>query len=152
MTPIGNAGLRRPEKAATKWLEARPISGQAPGDFTPFGHTLDAKGMNYLLGDDAVAHVSLYSNGHWLRALSALYAVQPKSEYRERAAALVSFYCGNNDVHARLYNELGAVYNRITDRDGDGCFEGLRWNAYPESTAFFQIGLIHYLRFVHGHR
>lgn len=113
--------------------------------------------MNYVLGStisaaDNDVHVALYSNGHWLHALAALYSVQPKTAYRERAAAIIAFYFGDNDVQARLYNELGAVYNRVTDSNGDGRFDHIGWDAYPESTAFFQIGLIHYMRFVHPSR
>lgn len=150
--PAQHAWIATAEKAAHTWLDARPIPGQAPENFPLFGHTLQPEGMNFRLGSDTTAHVSLYSNGLWLRALAALLSVQHQDDYRKRAAAIVAFYCGNNDVHARLYNELGAVYNRVTDRDGDGNFEELRWDAYPESTAFFQIGLIHYLRFVHSHQ
>jgi isocitrate dehydrogenase kinase/phosphatase len=34
----------------------------------------------------------------------------------------------------------------ISDRDGDGVEDHLVWDAYPESTAFFQIGLLHLMR------
>ncbi|MDB4577063.1 hypothetical protein N9115_00175 [bacterium] len=155
--PDRNEWIAAASKAAQAWLEAKPISGQASGESPLFGHTLKPEGMDFVLGSsisaaDNQSFVSLYVNGHWLHALAALYSVQPKKIYRDRAAALVAYYFGDNDVQVRLYNELGAVYNRVTDSNGDGRFDQLRWDAYPESTAFFQIGLIHYLRFVHPYQ
>lgn len=143
--PDKQAWIDTAEKAALTWLDSRPMRNQAPDDFPLFGHTLGPDGMNYKLGSDQFSHVSLYSNGHWLHALSILHQAKPNRVYREKATSILAYYCGNNNVHARLYNELGAVYNRLTDLRGNGKFETLGWDAYPESTAFFQIGLMHYM-------
>lgn len=155
--PDRNTWIAAASKAAQTWLDAKPVSGQMSGQSPLFGHTLKPNGMDFVLGStisvaDNQSFVSLYTNGHWLHALAALYSVKPEKTYRNRAAAIVAFYFGDNDVRARLYNELGAVYNRVTDSNGDGRFEQIHWDAYPESTAFFQIGLIHYMKYVHPHQ
>ena len=55
---------------------------------------------------------------------------------------MVSDLCGHNAWQARLFNELGAVYNWTDDANRDGVQDQLRQDLYPESTAFCQIGIL----------
>jgi hypothetical protein len=80
--------------------------------------------------------------------LSSLFAVAPEKRYADRAKAIVGYFCGNNPLHVRIFSEIGSVNNRATDKDADGIEDTLSWNAYPESTAFFQIGLLDFMRAV----
>jgi hypothetical protein len=89
--------------------------------------------------------VSLYMNGHWLHALAAMHALTGEARYKERGERLLSYLCGDNALRIRLINELGAVCNNVADSDGDGQDDQIFWNGYPESTAFVQIGLLHWL-------
>ena len=103
-------------------------------------------GMTFCLGEqDKHPHIFLYVGGHWIHALASLYSVAHESRYANRAKWLLAYYCGDNPLHARILNELGCVNNCVTDSDNDDIEDELRWNAYPESTAFVQIGLLHLL-------
>jgi hypothetical protein len=114
--------------------EPTPLFGQRRGD-----------GMTFFLGDERLAHVELYANGHWLHALAAVAAATGDPRYAARAHAILGYYCGDNPLHVRLLDEIGAVNNRVTDTDGDGIEDRLAWDAYPEATAFVQMGLLRLL-------
>ena len=111
-----------------------------------FGFMLEGDRMTFILGKGEKPHVSLYIGGHWLHALAVLHKVSGEKRYLDRAIAILGYYCGDNPVRVRLLNELGAVNNRVTDADGDGTEDTIHWDAYPESSAFVQIGLLHLLR------
>ena len=81
-----------------------------------------------------------------LHTLASLHRAAHEPRYLARANALAAYYCGANPLHVRLLSEIGSVNNRVSDRDGDGVEDHLVWDAYPESTAFFQIGLLHLMR------
>ena len=133
-------------KAADIWLALTPLSSERTAPTPMFGHKEGATGMTFHFGKAERSHVSLYIGGHWLHALAALYEVTHESRYLERANAVLAYYCGDNPLHVRLLNELGTVNNRLTDSDGDGIEDQIDWDAYPESDAFVQIGLLHLLR------
>lgn len=130
-------------KAADHWLALQSAAAQP----TPmFGHMIEDGRMTFVLAEDKPPHIPLYVGGHWLHALAVLHAVTQKPRYAARAHAILSYYCGANPLRVRFLNELGAVNNRVTDTDQDGLEDHIAWNAYPESTAFVQIGLLHLLQ------
>jgi hypothetical protein len=131
-------------RAADVWIALTPLPDEHTAPTPLFGHR-KAAGMTYYLGSEAHPHMALYVSGLWLQALADLHAVTHDARYADRAHAVLAYYCGNNPLHARILNEIGGVNNRITDADDDGIEEDLQWNAYPESTAFVQIGLLHCL-------
>lgn len=94
---------------------------------------------------EATPHVSLYMNGHWLHALAAMHTLTGDARYKERGERLLGYFCGDNPLRIRLINEMGAVCNHVADSDADGQDDQIFWNGYPESTAFVQIGLLHWL-------
>jgi hypothetical protein len=67
-----------------------------------------------------------------------------------RAEAMISYLCGYNPWGVRLFNETGGVYNWVDDTDRDGSEDYLKYDMYPESTAFCQIGTMHLLRTLSG--
>ena len=93
-----------------------------------------------------------YQTGHWMHALSRLYAVTGDARYRKRTEAMLSYLCGDNPFGVRLMNEIGGVYNWTEDTDGDGIEDYLKQDMYPESTAFCQIGAMHLMRAVVGRK
>jgi hypothetical protein len=101
--------------------------------------------MTHFMGDDHRVRFTFYVDGHWLHALAKLHKATGDARYRDRCHELLSYLCGANPFHARLFNELGAVYNFVTDNDGNGIEDRLQHDLYPESTAFVQIGLLHLL-------
>jgi len=101
--------------------------------------------MTCVMAKKQLPQVSLYMNGHWLHALAAMHALTGEARYKERGERLLSYLCGDNALRIRLINELGAVCNNVADSDGDGQDDQIFWNGYPESTAFVQIGLLHWL-------
>lgn len=133
------------KRAADAWM-AFPF---APGErAAPTPHFANRRegGMSFRPAGSEPPHVPLYMGGHWLHALADLFAATGDRRYADRADALLAYYCGHNPLRVRLLNELGAVNNRVTDADRDGVEDTLHWDAYPESTAFVQIGLLHRLR------
>lgn len=96
----------------------------------------------YLSPNDKMPHISLYQGGHWIQALSELYSITENPLYLNRAQEILVYYCGNNPLHVRLLSEIGSVPNRVTDTNLDGIEDTLYWDAYPESTAFVQMGLL----------
>ena len=101
--------------------------------------------MTCVLGKSGAFRVSLYMNGHWLHALAAMHALTGEARYKDRGDRLLGYFCGDNPLHIRLLNELGAVCNNVSDSDGSGRDDLISWTGYPESTAFVQIGLLHWL-------
>ncbi len=132
-------------RATDLWMSLMPLASERTAPTLHFGMRKDGGTTFYLAATDRHPHISLYVGGHWIHALALLHRVTGEPRYRERAEALLGYYCGDNPVHARLLNELGAVNNRVTDSDNDGVEDQLGWDAYPESTAFVQIGLLHLL-------
>ncbi len=136
-------------RAADRWM-AMPIQDGEPTWGSPMFAHMVAEGtegqVTFHLGKEERAHVSLYMGGHWIHALALLHDVTGDARYAERAHRIVCYYLGDNPIRVRLLNELGAVNNRVTDTDGDGVEDALHWDAYPESTAFVQIGLLHLLQ------
>ena len=133
-------------KAADGWLALQPQPSKRAAPSPMFGHMQKDGGTTFELDSHSPPHVSLYIGGHWLHALAVLHAVTQEPKYAVRAQAILAYYCGDNPLQVRLLNELGAVNNRVTDVDRDGIEDSLHWDAYPESTAFVQIGLLHLLR------
>jgi hypothetical protein len=132
-------------KAADKWLELKPYPERE--DPTPMlGNISQGERMSFILSKGQKPHVSLYIGGHWLHALAVLHRVSGDTRYLDRATAILAYYCGNNPLRVRLLNELGAVNNQFIDADSDGTEDTIRWDGYPESTAFVQIGLLHLLK------
>lgn len=101
--------------------------------------------MTCVMAKKQLPQVSLYMNGHWLHALASMHALTGEARYKERGERLLGYLCGDNPLRIRLINELGAVCNNVADSDGDGHDDQIFWNGYPESTAFVQIGLLHWL-------
>lgn len=133
-------------KAADFWLALKPLPAERSGTTPMFGHMIQQGGMTFVLGKGEQPHVPLYVGGHWIHALAVLHTVTHEQRYADRAHAIVGYYCGDNPLRVRLLNELGAVNNRVTDSKGSGMEDQIGWDAYPESTAFVQIGLMHLLR------
>lgn len=133
-------------KAADLWLSLKPISAERSRPTPMFGHMIQGDGTTFILGKDELPHIALYVGGHWIHALAVLYSVTHERRYSDRAHAILAYYCGDNPLRIRLLNELGAVNNRVTDSTRSGVEDHIAWDAYPESTAFVQIGLLHLLR------
>jgi hypothetical protein len=133
-------------RAADKWLSLRfrPEEGR---EGSPLFSTRASPGgdMTCVLGKSGAFRVSLYMNGHWLHALAAMHALTGEARYKDRGDRLLGYFCGDNPLHIRLLNELGAVCNNVSDSDGSGRDDLISWTGYPESTAFVQIGLLHWL-------
>jgi hypothetical protein len=111
-----------------------------------FGLRVESSRMTHIWDKGGKPRYFYYQDGHWIQALADLYALTGEARYRARAEAIVSYLCGNNPWHMRLFNELGAVYNWTDDTDGDGIEDLVKQDLYPESTAFCQIGIMHLLR------
>ncbi len=140
--PNRDQWLHYATKAADAWMAAKVDPAERSAPCPHFGY-IKGDGMTYHLGGDNHVHITLYIAGHWMHALARLYAVTGDKRYAERWNALTNYLCGDNPFRARMLNELGAVYNAVRDTDGDGIEDELKWDAYPESTAFVQIGLLH---------
>jgi len=130
--------------AADDWLQAKADVAERSLPTPHFGFR-KGEGMTHFMGSDHRVRVTLYVAGHWIHALAKLHQLTGQERYLSRATDLLASLCGDNPFHARLLNELGAVHNFIRDTDGNGIEDALRWDAYPESSAFVQIGLLHLL-------
>lgn len=128
-------------KAADGWISAKQDPSERAAPCPHFGRRTGTN-MTYYIGGKKEVHVNLYISGLWLHALATTYQLTGDTRYRDRSLAMISYLCGDNPFHARLLNETGGVYNIIRDTDGPDSSMG--WDAYPESTAFFQIGLLHF--------
>ena len=131
--------------AADDWMAARSDPAERKGPTPNFGFR-KGKGMTHYMGVDHHVRFTLYVTGHWIHALAKLHALTKDPRYLTRCQEMLRYLCGDNPFRVRLLNELGAVYNFVRDTDGDGVEDALNWDAYPESTAFVQIGLIYLLK------
>ena len=143
-------------KAADVWMDARPDASEYSRAPVHFGLYLGNGRMTYnwgKLSGGAMADrniIYLYQSGHWIHALSRLYAVTGEARYRRRAQAMISYVCGDNPWKVRLWNELGGVGNWVEDCNGDGIEDYFKQDMYPESTHFTQIGAMHLMRTLSG--
>jgi len=128
-------------KAADGWMAAKQDPSERVSPCPHFGRRTGTV-MSYYVGGKPEVHINLYISGLWLNALAKTYQLTGDTRYRDRALGMISYVCGDNPFHARLLNETGGVYNIIRDTDGPDSRMG--WDAYPESTAFFQIGLLNF--------
>lgn len=142
--PHREAWLKVARFAADDWMAAKADSAERALPTPHFGFR-KGRGMTHFMGDDHRVRFTFYVDGHWLHALAKLHNATGDACYRHRCHELLSYLCGANPFHARLFNELGAVYNFVTDNDGNGIEDRLQHDLYPESTAFVQIGLLHLL-------
>jgi len=137
-------------RVADAWMAARVDPAEYPPPVIHFGLRTQPEVMTFKWSHLA-PHLSkrntiyLYQTGHWIRALANLYTLTGESRYRDRAQAMIAYLCGANPWHVRLLNELGGVYNWVEDMDGDGTEDWLKQDMYPESTAYCQLGILHFL-------
>ena len=133
-------------RAADVWLALKFRSEEKREGSPLFSSRASPGGdMTCVMAKKQLPQVSLYMNGHWLHALASMHALTGEARYKERGERLLGYFCGDNPLRIRLINELGAVCNNVADSDGDGQDDQIFWNGYPESTAFVQIGLLHWL-------
>ena len=130
-------------KATSLWLS---LSSQ-PDDAAVFGPLFgDRRGNSMTFHHaNANAHADLYVSGHWLHALALTHRATSLPAALDRANSLAACLCGHNSLSVRLLSEIGSINNRITAPSSPSLPPRLAWDAYPESTAFFQIGLLHLL-------
>jgi hypothetical protein len=138
-------------QVADAWLSCPVDPGESPGPALHFGPRIAPRRMTYTwrhLAPSCANYntIYFYQTGHWVHALARLYALTGEARYRDRALAMLSYLCGANPWHCRLFNEIGGVYNWVDDMDGDGIEDYLKQDMYPESTAFCQIGIVRLLR------
>jgi hypothetical protein len=129
-------------RVADAWLAAPVDPRERTAPCAHFGLRRQPDRMTLVWGAGRKAQIFYYQSGHWVQALAELYALTRDARYRVRAEAIVSYLCGDNPWHVRLFNELGGVYNWSDDTDGDGIEDWLKQDMYPESTAFCQIGIL----------
>jgi len=140
------------QTCADGWLAATVDASEFRGPIVHFGLRLTSDAMTYRwhkLSEKSWAnhnYIFFYQTGHWIHALSQLYALTGDARYKQRADAMVSYLCGDNPWGVRLLNELGGVYNWVEDRDGDGIEDNLKQDMYPESTTFCLIGVFHLMQ------
>lgn len=135
-------------RAASGWLAAKQDPAERATPSPHFGRRTGSV-MTYYIADKPEVHINLYISGLWLHALAKTYQLTGDEKYKERALSMISYVCGDNPFHARLLNEIGGVYNIIRDKEGPDSRMG--WDVYPESTAFFQIGLLHFFSSLDSH-
>lgn len=141
---------------ADAWMNAKVPASELPVKPVNFGLRLGPNKMTFNWSRIAPNgwknrnFIFYYQTGHWMHALSRLYAVTGNARYLKRTEAMLSYLCGDNPFGVRLMNELGGVYNWTEDSNGDGIEDYLKQDMYPESTAFCQIGTMHLMRAVVG--
>ena len=134
---------------ADGWLAARPAAGAYGGSvILPVGRRApdDPGELRYRADDPAITHLTYFHAGLWMQALVELEALTGEARYARRFEEIAGYFCGNNPFDARLFTEIGGVYNFVTDADGDATEDRLHFDLYPESTAFVQIGLLRHLQ------
>lgn len=150
--PDADKWLKTASDAADAWLNAKVPESEFSGTPVNFGLRIAPDEMTYnwsCIAPDGWKDrnfIFLYQTGHWIHALSRLYAATNNQAYLDRAEAMVSYLCGDNPFGVRLLNETGGVYNWVEDSNGDGVEDYMKQDMYPESTAFNQIGIMHLMR------
>ena len=129
-------------RVADGWLAAKHDPSELATHCDHFGRREGSK-MTYYVGDKPEVHINLYISGLWLHTLAKTYQLTGETRYRARAEGMLTYLCGDNPFNARLLNEIGGVPNIIRDTGDEN--SRLTWDCYPESTAFVQIGLLHWL-------
>ncbi|HRW54508.1 MAG TPA: hypothetical protein P5081_16685 [Phycisphaerae bacterium] len=137
-------------KAGNGWLNARVDAKEYPAPLVHFAARVAPDRISFRWGGSAPGeggrnHIFFYKTGHWIHALAKLHRMTGDPRYLERAERMVGYLCGDNPYRVRIFSELGGVYNWVDDTDGDGIEDALRFDMYPESTAFCQIGIMHLL-------
>ena len=134
--------------AAEGWMSARPPAAAYRGPvILPVGRRVPGRPgeLRYRAEGVEATHLTYFHAGLWLQALAELHATTGEARYAARLEEVAGYFCGNNPFDARLYTELGAVYNYVKDTDGDTVEDRLHFDLYPESTAFVQIGMLRHL-------
>lgn len=144
---------RTAEAVADAWLDTKVPPREYPATVIHFGPRIEPDKMTFNwhhLSPDCANHnvIYLYQSGHWIDALSRLYALTGNRRYLDRATAIAGYLCGANPWGVRLFNEIGGVYNWVDDTNADGIEDYLKQDMYPESTDFCQIGIMHLLQAV----
>jgi hypothetical protein len=134
-------------RVADGWLAAKHDPSERASPCDHFGRREGSR-MTYHVGGKPEVHLNLYITGLWLHALAKIYLLTGEPHYRDRVQGMLSYLCGDNPFHARLLNEIGGVPNVILDTDDE--YSRMSWDCYPESTAFVQIGLLHWLDAIHS--
>ena len=130
---------------ADGWMNAKVNPAERKETCVHFGLRKTPDTMTYIWSKGGKVQLFYYQTGHWIHALSDLYTLTGEVRYRQRSEAMIGYLLGDNPFHCRLLNELGGVYNWTDDTDGDGIEDLLKQDMYPESTAFCQIGIMHFL-------
>jgi hypothetical protein len=156
-SPSAPAWRKTASEVADAWMNAKVDPKEFPGKVVHFGIRITPDTMTYNWSRLSPSwgsrnYIFFYQSGHWIQALSRLYALTGEPRYRRRAEAMVSYFCGDNPWGLRLINEIGGVYNWVEDRDGDGVEDNLKQDMYPESTDFCQIGIMHLMRAIIDHK
>ncbi|WAC18556.1 hypothetical protein OVA24_15080 [Luteolibacter sp. SL250] len=133
-------------RVADGWLAAKHDPSERKSPCHHFGRREGSR-MTYYIGDKEEVHINLYISGLWIHALAKTWHLTGGAQYRARLEGMLSYLCGDNPFHVRLLNEMGGVPNII--RDTDDSNSRMSWDCYPESTAFVQIGLLHWLDAIH---
>ena len=138
--------LEAASKVADGWLAAKVDPKERSAPCIHFGYRSSPGLMTHNWMNMGKVQFYYYLTGHWIHALSDLYAATGNERYRQRAEALVTYLCGNNPLKVRLLTETGGVYNWSDDTNGDGIEDTIKADMYPESTAFVQIGILRLLK------
>lgn len=135
------------QQVADVWLVAKIDPKERTAPCIHFGFRDKPGGMTHAwMNNKGRVQFFYYLTGHWIHALADLYAATGETRYRQRAEAMVSYLCGDNPWQVRLFTETGGIYNWSDDSDGDGVEDRLKFDIYPESSAFCQIGLLRLLQ------
>ena len=135
-------------RVAEGWLAARPSEQAYRGPvILPAGRRVpgDPGDLRYRAHNSQSTHLTYFHAGLWLQALAELEILTGDERYTRRFEEVFGYFCGNNPFDARLFTEVGGVYNFVTDTDGDTIEDRLHFDLYPESTAFVQIGVLRHL-------
>lgn len=142
-SPRANAWKLAAMRAADAWMQAKIDASERREPCVHFGLRVSPDKITNIWSAGGKTQLFYYQTGHWIHALADLYALTGEPRYRRRAEAMTAYLCGDNPFRARLFNEMGGVYNWSDDTDGDGIEDTLKQDMYPESTAFCQIGISH---------
>ncbi|WP_438479284.1 hypothetical protein [Oleiharenicola lentus] len=136
-------------KVADGWLAAKPVEGAYRGPvLLPVGRRVPGQPgeLRYRAHESSSTHLTYFHAGLWLQALAELEVLTGDVRYTRRFEEVAGYFCGNNPFDARMFTELGGVYNFVTDTDGDTVEDRLHFDLYPESTAFVHIGVLRHLQ------